>query len=174
MGLKLLRKVLDTNYIIQRYKGEVLIGSGHVSELVVIGIDMSIRYGSSFKGTRVRQVHDRLKELAADGELETILASKDEFDNLIDVWTFGDGGVTRKQCEETGWPNTTTDGELIYDNTFFRTRKEALYACRRDIYYGLKWGIEGLIRQLGKCRADAGRVFILLLKAFRAFAIMGI
>lgn len=30
-----------------------------------------------------------------------------------------------KLCEEYGWPNTTHSGEIMYENTYFRTRGEA-------------------------------------------------
>jgi len=46
--------------------------------------------------------------------------------------TDGDVEPVEFECEVFGWPNKTTDGEMMFFNTHFRTEKEAWDSINRS------------------------------------------
>ena len=73
----------------------------------------------------LKRYHEEMIADQKTGELKRLVNCKDEFENNLPVFTSKRGRVIKKYCETYGWPNVTNDGELMYENTFFETYKEA-------------------------------------------------
>ena len=139
MGIKKLKEKYDITHIIQREKKGICIGSDYVHDLIVITPELEILKSSILSDSgALSDIYKQIKFDYETGELAKILEEKDIFSNLKNIWTYDRGHIIKKQCEKIGWPNLTTDGYIIYDNTFFKSRKEALKACRVDAIYSIK------------------------------------
>jgi hypothetical protein len=60
-----------------------------------------------------------------DGILKQLVQQKDDFKELKPVFQIEDGRVNELFCEEYGWPNTCTNGEIQYEGTFFEDYQTA-------------------------------------------------
>ncbi len=170
MGIKTLKERFDIKHIVEKDGDRILISSAYVSGLIQIFQDDrgQVIIHSNSPGGFCLEVLDRilsdLKAAARSGELQEIIQAEDEYGPLTQVWTFKKGRVIKKYCEEFGWPNVTTDGERMYENTFFLSREEALERCRynasgtfvlvwkyhfMDAYRKLFDGIESLFVHFG-------------------------
>lgn len=170
MGIKTLEKVLNTKAIIQRYENDpnIYIGSPYIYDIITIypiadGWDVyKVKYNRNFdydpKETKdgCSAVYTKLLKLVEDHELDRILNTIDEqfsylFSNkekLVKVYTFNNGKIITRYAEvdKVGYPNTTIDGYLIYENTYFTDKKKARIKNRLEELIGLKWCSEGIDR----------------------------
>jgi hypothetical protein len=149
MGIKKLAEHYDIKHIVQvrnsRYDGLgkfVYIGSPLCSDLIIIGFDGKIKSISSIvhRG-ETSEIGKLLTKLENDSpEFRAYLLNEpDEFKDLKTVYVVERGRIYKKQCEKFGWPNCTTDGELMYDNTSFEDRKDALAYAKRSTTMILEW-----------------------------------
>jgi hypothetical protein len=60
------------------------------------------------------------------------------------VWTYQDGRIVEKQCEEYGWPNLTHDGQIMYENTYSPDRSKVIEWARKNAAAGREWAVEHL------------------------------
>ena len=157
MKAQYLKQLLNkTGYNVHAQGRRVCIGSLMCSDLISVNIDtMEIRYAldtfnkgwrSEFslesKSSSDRELYlicVKLEELIKTGELLEIFNSKDELENPIKVYTCENGELIEHNATGYGWPNTTENGELIYDNTHFNTAKAALLnaieKCKSNINF---------------------------------------
>ena len=70
-------------------------------------------------------VLEELKRMSDSGELREFTQGNDEIENPISVFFAEDGTVVEEVTDESGWPNVTHTGKVMYENTAFKTRKEA-------------------------------------------------
>ena len=176
MGIKKLKEEFDIQHIVQvsMNNGDIFIGSGYVHDLITIKKDYDIKWSSILSGGgKLENLRDRLISAKENGKLQEVLDSEDIFNNLKVVFTSKNGKVIKKWCEEFGYPNTTTDGELIYDNTFFQTRQEALKFGKKEA----KWRANSVFENLGDDFHRVGKQLSQLIKEsiclFRAYALRG-
>ena len=143
MGFKLLQRAYKIKHIVcvcneKRYGGEVIcIGSPYIHDIIVI--DMQGEVIKRYKGDGHNEELTRYQsEFDADAEkLKRIVTTPDAFDafETHTVYICEDGHIREELCEEYGWPNTTTKGELMYENTSFKTYKDAYqYALDSTAY----------------------------------------
>jgi hypothetical protein len=88
------------------------------------------------------QLNRYVVELKADeatGELKRLCQCKDTFGEVFPIYTFMDGRIVKKWCETYGWPNVTTDGAIMYENTFFETYEKAYAFLLKETRSGLKY-----------------------------------
>ena len=146
MGFKLLKKVYKIEHLVQvsnlkEYGGEVIcIGSPYIYDLIVI--DKKGNLLKRYKGSESvnANLYRYQKEFDEDMEkLKRIVETPDNFDidDLKNVYIYDNfnGCIREELCEKYGWPNTTTKGELLYNNTSYKTYSEALkYAIKASEY----------------------------------------
>lgn len=146
MGHKVLKEYYDIKYIVAIYNKEglgpcVCIGSCYVHDLVAISIkDCKIKYSCIVKpgeNSEIGQLAARIAEDAKTGVIRALLDEPDTFARSLPVFTTDKWAVKAAFCEEYGWPNTTHDGEIMYENTYFQTRAEAYAYLLRDTKAGL-------------------------------------
>jgi hypothetical protein len=169
MGYKAVKERYDIKHLVsvensKRYGGRcIYIGSPYQRDIIVIRIsDAKIvnRYDGGGANENLLRYDEALAADAASGALRSIVWKQDVFERSLPVYSVENWSVAKGYCEEYGWPNTTHDGEVMFDNTHFRTRAEAyrrlLYETRlsnyryvwRDNFCELKRIAKKLLRNL--------------------------
>ena len=114
------------------------IGSDYVSQLITVSPDGILRHSSIVQGSS--DLNRYIKEIQEDRDrFIQLFAQADEFADLKTVYTFNDNAeILEKQCEEIGYPNVTTDGELMHNNSHWTDRNKAVAACIESARYRLE------------------------------------
>jgi hypothetical protein len=69
-------------------------------------------------------IWDKLQGLIDSGGIHDIIYGNDEIEKPLRVYYVKDGEVRITYTDAFGWPNTTISGELMYENTYFKTLEE--------------------------------------------------
>lgn len=132
MGIKKIKKHYRIDHIVQRHARGILVGSAYVGDLLVFSDEGALVERSSI-GTRDEDLNRYVSEIEDDPALfAALLAEEDVFDKSLKVYTWEGADVVECLCEEYGWPNVTHDGALMYENTYFRSRKKAAEKAKID------------------------------------------
>lgn len=131
MGWKLLTERFGIEHQVQINEKGLCIGSGYVSDMIVIDLHTgSIEVSQTF-GSRVRESYAAL--LAADpAEIVELIRAPDVFATSVPVYTFEDGTVIEKMCETPGYPNVTHDGRMMFDNRYSIDKNKVIAWAKRD------------------------------------------
>ncbi len=141
MGILALQKEYNIKHITAKYNekkygGEVIcIGSPYIHDLIVIDMQGEIikRYHENVNDNLSRYMQEFDKD---PDKLKRIVTQEDDFSDFTTAVYITDCNRIRKEfCKEFGWPNITTSCELMYDNTCFRTYKEAFESLCENIKY---------------------------------------
>ena len=136
MGYKTLKDHYDIQHIVAIYDMPefgglcICIGSAYIHNIIVINISEA-KIVKEHKKERIstNEHLDRymkeLKSAEKKGDLKKLIDAPDLFHNNLPVFTTKDWVVISDLCEEYGWPNTTHDGKMMNNNTFFKTQEEA-------------------------------------------------
>ncbi len=138
MGWKKVKEHYEIKHIVQvdsrRDYGKVpciLIGSPYIGDIIVIRIsDAKIlkRYdGSRFTNELLFELQPKLDEDEKNGTLKRLIDENDTFDRLLPVYNIQRRRIVKMYCESYGYPNVTTDGQLMYENTFASQLRAARY-----------------------------------------------
>lgn len=132
MGWKTVKERFEIkDHIVQISGDEIHIGSGYVSDLVRIKLSSgNIAENRTFRGF-LYDKYPLLAEATPEEVLDAIQA-EDHFSNSIPVYTYDKGVIIKKYCEELGWPNTTHDGDVMYENMFSTDEAEVVAWAKRD------------------------------------------
>lgn len=131
MGWKTLKLALGTDCHVQVNDKGVCIGSGSLYELAVITPETGrVSFDPAFKEALLKRC-PRLFELDPD-DIKQLLAAEDQFERSIPVYTFHDGDIIEKVCEEPGWPNVTHDGCMMFMNTFSTDKEQVVAWAKRN------------------------------------------
>ena len=166
MKARLLSKLLDNPGYIIHDNGEcICVGSPMCSHLISVDKEtLKIKYAldtfhegrKSISNEKLERIWDKLHELVETGEIRDIINGNDEIENPLPVFIADDGVVRESVTDKYGWPNTTIDGELMYDNTCFPTRKQAVKRGIKDMKAAWKIELEtikDLSQRLSECIA---------------------
>jgi hypothetical protein len=165
MGIKALIENYRIGHIVQRYEnGDILIGSPYISDIIRISKEGKIlkRYGDGRTNEDLQRYQQEMDDDEATGELKRLIDLPDTFGDLIPIYTYKGANVIKKYCEKPGWPNITTDGQLMYENTFFLTPQQAYNALiinTRISKYELKSLSGDLKEYAAKTRRKLGYIF---------------
>lgn len=140
MGIKAIKQKYKIEHIVQKRDNAICIGSGYIHDCIVVSFDGKIikkyKNGIYNDGWSTNEDLKRYQEEMIideeNGELKRIIDLKDEFEVLLPIFTVDDGVLIETFCEKYDYPNTTIEGDLIYENTFFKTREEAIEYGLRD------------------------------------------
>ena len=104
----------------------ILIGFGHNFPVILINKETfrtKVRPGSH----DISPIIKIIEELKESGELRTIIDGQDTIENPLPVFYVNREGIlVETSTDAYGWPNTTIDGDLMYDNTYFNNRDSAI------------------------------------------------
>jgi len=144
MGFLALQKEYKIEHIVavyneKKYGGKVIcIGSPYIHDIIVIDMDgYLVRRDDGRSNDNIKRY---MKEFDNDPEkLKRIVKQEDDFSEYTKpVYIYDDGKIREELCKEIGWPNTTTTGELMYENTSFGTYQEAFKYAVRSVRFD-KW-----------------------------------
>lgn len=145
MGVKAIKAKYNIGHIVAKHGENIHIGSSYINDIIVISPE-----GKIIKAYKDRKYDDGWstdvdlkryqEEMFSDlKELKRLFHLKDEFEQLHPVFTYKQGRIVKTSCEKYGWPNTTVDGELMYNNTFFPTYKKAYEALLANTKLKYDW-----------------------------------
>ncbi|MHB0928659.1 MAG: hypothetical protein ACYC3W_07030 [Candidatus Nanopelagicales bacterium] len=125
MGWKNIKEAYDVVHQICVTREGICIGSGNIPNLIVISREGCVkkRYEdhSNSDLTRYQRLMDE-----SPSQLKQLTLSPDIFNHHIRVYTYEKGELLELWCEKPGYPNVTHDGRMMYDNTFFLRKAEAI------------------------------------------------
>lgn len=155
MGFKTLKEHYNIVHTVQIVEnGNICIGSPYIPDIIVINPEGKIL--KHYKGGRSNEHLIRYEEeLSRDeetGVLKQIINKEDVFINKLPVFSTGKGRVIKHYCEEYGYPNTTHTGELMYENTFFKTYDEARKYLLNDTKLGIKYSFRSFKERISECK----------------------
>lgn len=170
MGWKTFKQKYNIDHIVQITGKGICIGSGYCHDLATVDlITGSAKENPTFRGF-LERYYPKIMTASQKEILETIHA-EDSFENDIKVYTFEGSEIIEKKCEKFGYPNITHDGFLMYENTYFKTRIEAIEKALDYNNSSLKYyeqalkeaeaSLSGLKSQISKCVLDDAKLKIL-------------
>ena len=149
MGWKTLKEHYNIEHAVQVTSAGLCIGSPYIHNLITITPDDIVTCKSGIRGNSdLRRYWDDFHD-NIEG-LRRIIEQEDRFDRTIPVYTYADGVVLEKHCEEIGWPNVTHDGLMMYENMFFTDPKKAASACLESAQNGVEYMEENVERKAGE------------------------
>lgn len=151
MKARLLTKILnDTKYTVNNNENYIAVGSPLCHDLIKVDKkDLKVKYALDtwHEGRKALEkdskaellfIWDKLHELISNGEIHDIINGNDEIENPLPVFTCEDGKLIETFTDKYGYPNTTISGEIMYENTYFKTRKKAIEYGIEDCGYAIK------------------------------------
>ena len=156
MKAKYLKTLLNTGYHVHNGRGQINVGSSMCSALISMDTTtFRIRYALAFPDSRkfsresidhqpLLDVWDGLQRLVDSGEIHEVISGNDEYPEGVPVFFERDGQIIESVTDVVEWPHTTREGDLIYTNTHFATREEAIRRAIEDYKIRVKWGEESL------------------------------
>jgi hypothetical protein len=137
MGWKNVKQHYDIRHIVKIVDGRLFIGSPYISDLIVVEPDGTVtKTVERRRNDALTAIHD---SIAADpATFRHLLATPDNFERSIPVFTYEGSDIIEKECEEYGWPNLTHDGCLMYENSFFAERADAVERAFENARAGVR------------------------------------
>ena len=130
MGWKKIKDHYEIDSLVHVEDGCVIIGSGYVPRVIQIHPDGKITNDSGLHIKKFRDLDERLR--ANPDELVRLMKEEDVFERSLPVYTWKDGKIIECYCENYEWPNTTHDGQIMYENVFFPVRADAVQGAIRS------------------------------------------
>jgi hypothetical protein len=161
MGFKTIKENYKIGHIVAVYPGEgICIGSSYVHDaLITINFDGKITKVSSLWSNKYPYIAE-LRADEATGELKRLVQMKDEFGEVFPVYTYKHGRILKEWCEIYGWPNVTTEGYVMYENTYFRDKQKAIYACKESSKLGVKYSYRHLRERIRDARRSLSHAIV--------------
>ena len=132
MGWNTFKKHFNIGHIVQIRERDLLIGSSYISDLAAISMDTGmIKKRESWLNDFLPKHYPNISA-AMPSEIKALLDAEDTFTQSIPVYTYEGLRILAKYCEETGYPNVTHDGVLMYDNTFSTNIDDVVAWAKRE------------------------------------------
>lgn len=149
MGWKTIKEHYKIEHIVHVVKGLFCIGSHMVSDLVTLDAKGSLVREAigSWSDNRFPWI-SQIKEDSKSGKFKELAEAPDSFGELMDVFTHSERQIIKKQCEKDayGYPHCCTDGQLMYENTFFKTES----AAKKSLTYDCASWLISISEQMGQ------------------------
>ena len=138
MGWKAVKEHYRIGHTVHIREGCLLIGSAYVSDLITVKPDGTVIPNRTFdrEGGDLGRYRDEMR--ADPAKLVELMEAPDVFAADIPVFTWEGSEIIEDLCEEFGWPNITHRGVLMYENTHFLDRDDAVRKALRSTRYGVE------------------------------------
>ena len=132
---KLKELMNEIDYIYHFRDGKVCIGSYMCHDLITVNAKtLTVQYAldtfhegrQALKNENLEFIWDKLHELIESGEIHDIINGRDIIDNPLPVFTVDKGKLVESVTDYYEYLNTDDNGVLMYDNTHFKTKEEAI------------------------------------------------
>lgn len=173
MGIKRLKEVFKIEHIVRREGNSIHIGSAYCPALIKIDVEFQITKSSIVSSGELMGLYFALRQASKEGMLKRIIEETEVYKNPKPVYTNRNGKIKKEFCEKYGWPNLTTKGQLMYDNTFFKSRKDALLDARKGWRYSLGIDIKQIVSRLKDVQKSVKFLFVDLGEYVRLFVFFG-
>ena len=141
MSWKNVKEAYQIGHAVQITEKGICIGSPYIHDLIVISLEGEITKRDD--GCHNEDLRRYMAEMDSDPEkLKRLVKEPDTFAQSITVYTYDEGKVIKKECEELGWPNVTHDGEMMYENTFSENLSKVIEWAIRDADARVEWTTE--------------------------------
>jgi hypothetical protein len=167
MKARLLNKLLgNPGYIISENEGYIAVGSPYVHNLISVDKKtMNIKYAldtfgegrKSIQNDLLVSIWDKLHDLVESGEIIDIINGADEIVKPLLVYCIKDDELVESITDEYGWPNVTSDGELMYENTHYKTKGEAIAHGIKNITSQLEYIDESISEATNRLKEETDR-----------------
>lgn len=134
MGWKAVKDHYKINHHVVIENGNLLIGSSFISDIISVSL-------SQFMVTTTFKIPKELRSFIDNydtNEFKAVFGEKDHFSKSIPVWAFDGKEIVEMECEELGWPNVTHCGSMMYENTHFKSKEEAIEHAISDTEAGIR------------------------------------
>ena len=132
-----LKEILETDMIVRLdvEDNSLSVGSEYIPNLITIDLnDMRMSYTmgiyhtdrSEIKSQNILAIWDKLQALIDDGTLHEIISKDDVVDNPATVYRVVNGELKSFEATGDSFPHTLLNGELIYNNVYFKDPFAAL------------------------------------------------
>lgn len=157
MGHKALKDHYKIKWIVCVDDDDIVIGSAYIHDIIRID-----KFGMLVKcyDAGIKELKKLIEALKRDegSVLKSIIETPDRYDGpLLPVYTYDKGRVITRLCEAHGWPNVTTDGELMYENTFFKEYAEAKAALLKSTATNLRAGFRSTRDHIANAFSTMGK-----------------
>jgi hypothetical protein len=139
MKARLLKQILnDTKYTVNNNTDYIAVGSPLCHDLISVNKKtLKLKYAldtwNEGRAGLVKEgkdeilfIWDKLQELIDNGQIKDIIEGSDIIENPLPVYTVKNGELIESFTDKYGWPNTTIDGFIMYENEWYKTREEAI------------------------------------------------
>lgn len=145
MGWKTFKEHFNISHTVHVTEEGLCIGSPYINSLVVISIETGAIKKDGCVSSFLNEYYPEIKKSSPAKRLRYFRV-EDIFNDVLSVFTYSKDKIIEKKAEKMGWPNVTTEGQIMYDNTFFKTKKEAIREATSDNEATLKWRQDKLIK----------------------------
>jgi len=142
MGIKAIKRLYGLeDMLVHKAPHGICFGTEMAPDVLTVSEEGKIIQGAQHN---LKRYYGELEgAIAKDpGAFEEAFREKEEFNETFPVFTYEDGNIKEKACEILGWPNLTTDGELMYENTHFAKRDECIKQAAANLRAQVERGIE--------------------------------
>jgi len=148
MQSRKLREILgNPGYTISNQEEYISVGSSLCHDLISVDKKtLKIKYAldtfgkgrKAIQNEKLEFIWDKLHELVTNGKIKEIIEKDDVIKNPLPVFTYSVNGIVETYTDEYGYPNVTISGEIMYANTYFKTKKEAAKAAIEEFSAGVE------------------------------------
>lgn len=155
MKARELQKYLDTDRTVHLKNKTICISSAMIPDLLMVHTDknpMLLVYRldtfgegyNSLKSKDLQYIWKKLEHLIDTNGIDYYMQGNDQIENPLPVYWFDyeTEEVKESTTDKYGHPNITAEGYLMYDNTHFKTKIEALEYGIKEMQYDLKFARE--------------------------------
>lgn len=172
MGWKNIKDKFKIKHIVQIRDNEICIGSSYIGDLISISFEGKLLKGDEhFSNQELDRYVLELKEAEKSGELKELIDTQDTFRDLKPIYTIKKGRVIEKYCEQYDYPNICTDGDLIYENTFWEKRSDAVVEAKISAKFSVKYDFKRLKEKRRDRRRERNYDYKRILKSIWEFFI---
>lgn len=142
MGWKNVKEHYRIEHFVQVTPAGLCIGSSYIHDIIVIRLqdDDEGMFLKRYQGMGGNKDLERYQaEMDADlVTLRELIRTPDTFTASLPVYTWEDGKILEKHCEEYGYPNVTHDGQMMYENMFSPSYHVTLDRAIKDAEAGVR------------------------------------
>jgi hypothetical protein len=149
MGWKNVKDHYRIEHLVRVTDEGICIGSSYIHDIIVIGLDGTLTKRE--ERTCNEDLRRYMAEFDADPQtLKRLVVTPNTFEKALTVFTYDGGEIIEKQCEEYGWPNVTHDGEMMFDNTFSKSRSKVVKWAKENAAAGVRLSEDRVARIKGE------------------------